>query len=220
MFIGHYGISFAAKRADQRIPLWILFLATQLVDIFWALLVLLGRERARIKPGLLAASPLDLYYMPYTHSLPSAFVWAGTAALGYWLLRRWFSLGGAAWLVGLTVGSHWLLDFIAHRPDMPLYGNYHKVGLGLWNSVAATLLAEGGLLCGGVFLYLRSSKPKTASGRYGFALLALALLALQVANILGPPPPSSRVVALTGLAAYFILAAIVYWLERPETVKI
>ena len=161
MFIGHYGISFAAKSADQRIPLWILFLATQLVDIFWAIFVLLGRERARIKPGLLAASPLDLYYMPYTHSLPSAFFWAGAAVLGYWLLRRWCNLSGAAWLVGLTVGSHWLLDFIAHRPDMPLYGNYHKVGLGLWNSVAARCWPKAACSVAGFsYTYARQSlKP-------------------------------------------------------------
>jgi hypothetical protein len=215
MFIGHYGISFAAKSLDDKIPLWLLFLAAQLVDIGWAVLILSGHERARITPGLMAASPLDLYYMPYTHSLPSAFGWAGAAAVGYWLWRRWTNWDGAAWLVGLTVFSHWMLDFIAHRPDMPLYGNYYKVGLGLWNSLPATLTVEGGLLCGGVFLYLRAAQGR----RLGFVLLALALVAMQLANLLGPPPPSSRVVALTGLGAYLTLAAIVYRLERRRNTQ-
>jgi membrane-bound metal-dependent hydrolase YbcI (DUF457 family) len=212
MFIGHYGVSFAVKSADKSPPLWVLFLAAQLVDIFWAVLVLMNHERARITPGLMAASPLDLYYMPYTHSLPSAFVWAGAAALGYWLPQRLVNLDGSAWLVGLTVLSHWFLDFIAHRPDMPLYGNYYKVGLGLWNFIPATLVVEGGLLLGGVFLYLRAQQGRRA----GFVLLAFALLAVQLANLFGPPPPSSRAVALTGLCAYLILAAVVYWLERKQ----
>lgn len=213
MFIGHYGISFAVKSADDKIPLWILFLAAQLVDIFWAVLVLLGRERARITPGLMAASPLDLYYMPYTHSLPSAFFWAGAAALGYTLLQRFTNLRGGAWLVALTVFSHWILDFIAHRPDMPLYGNYYKVGLGLWNSLPATLLVEGGLLCGGVFLYLRKQQTRP---RYDFVILAAVLLVMQTAMLFGPPPPSSRAVALMGLGAYLTLAAVVYRLERKR----
>src|SRR5512138_1704942 len=132
MFIGHYGPSFAIKALRPAIQLWILFIAVQLVDVAWAILVLLGIEKVRIVPGITATNPLDLYYMPYTHSLTAAVSWAVLAAVAYRLLRRgdgW----PAAWLVGAAVLSHWVLDWLVHRPDLPLYGNQSKVGLGLWD---------------------------------------------------------------------------------------
>jgi membrane-bound metal-dependent hydrolase YbcI (DUF457 family) len=133
MFVGHYGVSFAVKSMDQRIPLWALFIAAQLLDVLWAPFVLLGVEKVRIVPGITASNPLDLYYMPYTHSLLAAALWS-IVALGAWRLWRRTRTGArAALLVALAVFSHWVLDFLVHRPDLPLYDNTAKVGLGLWN---------------------------------------------------------------------------------------
>jgi len=120
MFIGHYGPSFAIKAIRPAIPLWLLFIAVQLVDVAWAVLVLLGMEKVRIVPGITASNPLDLYYMPYTHSLAASVLWSVAAIvlckslLG---VRTWRT---AAW-IGLAVFSHWILDLLVHRPDLPLY---------------------------------------------------------------------------------------------------
>src|SRR5437899_8983271 len=120
MFVGHYGISFAAKRLDKTIPLWVLFLAVQLLDLGWGVFVPLGIEKVRIVPGITASNPLDLYYMPYTHSLVAALAWSGFAFLcakvfGSASLRA----GRSALFLALAVLSHWLLDLLVHRPDLP-----------------------------------------------------------------------------------------------------
>src|SRR3569833_2170666 len=149
MFVGHYGMSFAARRIDDRIPLWVLFIAVQLLDVLWAPLVLLGIEKVRIVPGITASNPLDLYYMPYTHSLLAAFVWSCVAGITYQTVaspaRRTTSI-----VVALAVFSHWVLDFLVHRPDLPLYDSVAKVGLGLWNAPALALGLEIVLLFGGI----------------------------------------------------------------------
>ena len=153
MFVGHYGVSFAAKRGDSSIPLWVLFIAVQLLDVAWAPLVLLGIEKVRIVPGITASNPLDLYYMPYTHSLLAAILWSIGAFLLYRLVVP-SARALAALLVGLSVFSHWVLDLLVHRPDLPLYDNTAKVGLGLWNRPVLALGLEAALLFGGILLYL------------------------------------------------------------------
>ena len=160
MYVGHYAASFAAKAVDKRIPLWVLFTAAQFVDVLWTVFALLGIEKLRIVPGITASNPLDLYYYPYTHSLLASFVWLGVAVVGCRLLRP----GEGAWrrglIVGLAVFSHWLLDFLVHRPDLPLYGNSLKVGLGLWNYPVPAFLLEAGVLVGGMWLYYRAAAPQ------------------------------------------------------------
>ena len=130
MFVGHYGASFAAKAIDKSIPLWLLFIAAQFVDVLWAVFVPLGIEKVRIVPGFTVTNALDLYYMPFTHSLVGAVGWSLAALLVYSLVRRSARWLGAA-LVGGTVLSHWFLDLLVHKPDLPLYDNALKVGLGL-----------------------------------------------------------------------------------------
>src|SRR5881398_1656372 len=122
MFVGHYGVSFAAKRGDRSIPLWTLFVLVQLLDVFWSLFVFFGVEKVRIVPGITASNPLDLYYMPYTHSLAAAILWAGVAIVLCKPLRGVRDWSAAA-LVGVAVFSHWVLDFLVHRPDLALYDN-------------------------------------------------------------------------------------------------
>jgi hypothetical protein len=212
MFVGHYGAAFAIKRADHAIPLWILFLAVQLLDVFWAPFVLVGIEKVRIVPGMTASNPLDLYYMPYTHSLVAALLWSAAAFVAYRLLGRTRSGGQAALLVALAVFSHWVFDFVVHRPDLPLYDDTAKVGLGLWNLPAIGFALEGTLLFGGMWLYLSTAPVR----RLPVAAFALGMLAMQAYVFLGPPPVSSKAVAWTALAAYAVFAAIVARLELPH----
>jgi len=212
MFIGHYGVGFAAKRIDPSIPLWVLFVAVQLLDVFWAPFVLLGIEKVRIVPGITASNPLDLYYMPYTHSLLAALLWSAGAFLAYRLLgpRR----GGpmAAVVVGLAVLSHWPLDLLVHRPDLPLYDDTVKVGLGLWNLPMVALALEATLLFGGMWLYFGVAAPP----RGPMVVFGLAMVTIQVYVFFGPPPVSDRAAAWTGLAGYTIFSAVAARLERRQ----
>ncbi len=207
MFVGHYGVSFAAKKADPAIPLWVLFIAVQLLDVLWAPFVLLGIEKVRIVPGFTASNPLDLYYMPYTHSLLAATGWSVVAFLVYRALRP--GPGGAAAIVGVAVFSHWVLDFLVHRPDLPLYDNTAKVGLGLWNRPAVALGLEALLLFGGMWLYLRHTARRTAMLAFG-----VVMLAIQAYVFFGPPPSSDKAAAGTAFASYVIFALVIRALER------
>lgn len=212
MFVGHYGVSFAVKRADPSIPLWVLFIAVQLVDVFWAPFILLGIEKVRIVPGMTASNPLDLYYMPYTHSLVAALLWSAGALVVYRALGRWRPSRKAAMLIALAVFSHWLFDFLVHRPDLPLYGNTAKVGLGLWNLPVIAFALEAVLLFGGMWLYLTTAPVR----RVPVAVFGLVMLAIQAYVFFGPPPVSDRALAWTALAAYAVFAAVVARLERPH----
>ncbi len=215
MFVGHYGPSLAIKAVRPELPLWLLFVAAQLVDIAWAMLVLGGIEKLRIVPGITAANPLDLYYMPYTHSLVATLLWSVAAAVVCRIVFRWKGWGPAMW-VGVAVLSHWVLDWLVHRPDLPLYGNSLKVGLGLWNCVGLSLGLEVLVLGGGLWLYLRRTSGITMIGRYGPVVFALMMLAVQVASLVGPLPPSPAAVAASGLGAYLVFAAVAGWIDRQR----
>ena len=216
MFVGHYGPSLAAKALKKSIPLWVLFLAAQLVDVFWAIFVLLGIEKVRIAPGITATSPLDLYYMPYTHSLVAALVWSVAAAVIYRFASK---LNGwsAAMIVGAAVFSHWILDLLVHRPDLPLYDNAFKVGLGLWNYPVIAFVLEAAILFGGMYLYLRATKSTGRGGRYGMIIFGVIMLVVQSSVFFGPPPPSDNAVAVMALVSYFVFAGVAYWLERKRS---
>ena len=203
MFVGHYGVSFAAHRMNRNIPLWVLFIAVQLLDVFWAPFILIGIEKVRIVPGITASNPLDLYYMPYTHSLIAAIGWS---AAGYGLYQLWRRpAGGAAMLVGLAIFSHWILDFVVHRPDLPLYNDTAKVGLGLWNSPALAFGLEAALLFGGMWLFLRGQ----AGPKAGMVIFGSIMLAIQAVVFFGPPPTSDTAAAITALLAYGLFATFV-----------
>jgi hypothetical protein len=214
MFVGHYGVSFAIKGANKSISLWLLFVAVQLVDVLWAIFVLIGVEKVRIIPGITATNPLDLYYMPYTHSLVGAFFWSAVAFVGYKLARR--NTGYAALLVAAAVLSHWALDLIVHRPDLPLYDDTLKMGFGVWNYPAVAFGLEAIILIAGILIYLSSSKPRSVVGKYGIPAFAILLLVLQSVVFFGAPPTSPTAAALTALLSYVVLAAIAFWLERKR----
>ncbi len=217
MFVGHYGPSFIAKRLSPGIPLWMLFIAVQLVDVFWAIFILLGVERVRIVPGFTETNALDLYYMPYTHSLPGAVAWSLAAAVLYRLVK---GSGRDGVVVGAAVFSHWPLDFIVHRPDLALYDDVAKVGLGLWEYPYVTLLLEGTLLLGAMAWFMSGSRPLTRRQRFGMPAFGLAILLMQTSMLFAPPPASDRAMATTALIAYGLFAAAIAWLERgPATLK-
>jgi len=212
MFVGHYGVSFAARRLDHSPPLWLLFIAVQLLDVLWAPFVLLGIERARIVPGITASNPLDLYYMPYTHSLVAALLWSAVALALYRLRREGSGSRTAAVIVGLAVFSHWVLDFVVHRPDLPLYDDTAKVGLGLWNRPALAFALEAAVLFGGMALYLGGQRGP----RLPMILFGLGMLVVQAYVFFGPPPISIQAAALTALASYTVFAAVASWLESKR----
>jgi hypothetical protein len=213
VFVGHYGVSYASKRADWNVPLWALFLSVQFLDVLWGIFVLAGLERVRITPGITATNPLDLYYMPYTHSLIGAIVWSIVAGLLYWRWRGHREGGHGSLIVGLAVLSHWFLDLIVHRPDLPLVGDRFKVGLGLWNQPAVAFALEAVILTAGLWLYLRSSERISRLGTTGPLAFVALMLAVQAMTFFGAPPSSPTGAAVTALAAYFVLAGMAGWLE-------
>lgn len=211
MFVGHYSVSFAAKRVEPSIPLWVLFIAVQLLDVLWAPFVLLGIEKVRITPGITASNPLDLYYMPYTHSLVAALAWSIAALLVYRLGVR-TAPPRAAGVVGVAVFSHWVLDFLVHRPDLPLYDNTAKIGLGMWNFRAVAFGLEIVLLFGGMLWYFTLGTAR----RGAMIVFGIIMLAIQAYVFFGPPPASDKAAAVTALLSYAVFAVIIRALERKQ----
>jgi hypothetical protein len=219
MFVGHYGPSLAAKAAKNSIPLWVLFIAVQLLDVFWSVFVLLGIEKVRIVPGITATNPLDLYYMPYTHSLVGALLWSITAGIAYYVFRKADGWSAAA-IVAVAVFSHWVLDWLVHRPDLPLYDNSFKVGLGLWNYPLLASALEIAFLFSGMYLYMKMTRPIAHGGQVGVVIFGLVMLAVQAFVFFGPPPSSDKAAAVTALLVYFAFVGIAYWLERKRAPRI
>ena len=215
MFIGHFALGFGAKRMVPPLSLGTAFLACQLADLLWPTFVLLGLETFKIRPGITAVTPLDFTSYPYSHSLVALLLWGAALALIYWALRRSRPTAGlAAGVVAALVVSHWVLDFVSHRPDMPLtLRGSEKVGLGLWNSVPATLAVELLLFALGMILYARSTRARDRWGTLGLWGLVAFLVIVYFANLFGPPPPSVGAVAWSAQAIW-LLVAWGYWVDR------
>jgi len=163
MFLGHYGLAFAAKRLSPRTCLGWFLAATVTLDLLWPVFLLLGLEHVRIAPGITVMTPFDFYDYPITHSLVGALGWSIALAALYSAFNR--DRGGGL-IVGALVTSHWVLDAVVHRPDLPLYPGGPLIGLGLWNSVPGTLIVEGVLWIGGVWIYLKSTTAQSPTGHY------------------------------------------------------
>ncbi len=212
MFIGHFALGFGAKRAAPAVSLGTAFLACQLADLLWPTFVLFGLESFEIRPGITVVTPLDFTRYPYSHSLVALLLWGAALGLVYWSFRR--SGPAAALVVGALVLSHWVLDFLSHRPDMPLtLGGTERVGLGLWNSLPGTLAVEGLLYAVGVGLYARSTRARDRWGTLGLWGLVAFLGIIYLANLYGPPPPSVAAVAWSAQAMW-LLVAWGYWVDR------
>ncbi len=216
MFVGHYSVSFLAKSLEKTIPLWVLFIAVQFVDILWAIFVIFGIEKVRIIPNFTKSNSLDLYFMPYTHSLVGALGWSALIFGIYFLWRRKKSPrpAFAALLVGLAVFSHWILDLIVHTSDLSLYDDTYKMGFGLWNLPQIAFPLELLFLGGGLWFYLRSTKASSATGRFGMLIFVLFLIIVQYYALFGPVPETTTSFSITALVFYFGFSGIALWLER------
>jgi hypothetical protein len=216
MFIGHFALGLAAKRATPRVSLAVLFAAAQFADLLWPVLLVLGLEQVRIDPGNTAFTPLDFVSYPYSHSLLLLAVWGVALAL----VCRPFARGTLAFAVisGLVV-SHWVLDFVTHRPDVPLYPGGPKLGLGLWNSIPATVAVEVPMFVAGLWVYTRATHARDRIGRWAFAALVVTLLLIYFANIFSPPPPSVKALSIVAIIGGALFTAWSWWADRHRDVS-
>lgn len=217
MFLGHYGVAFALKRAEPKLSLGTLFVAVQLADLLWGVFLLLGWEHARIVPGYTSVNPLEFLDYPISHSLVAALVWGVVAAAFYysWPTRDITRHRQAAVVVGLAAFSHYPLDVLVHVRDLPLAGNDSpNLGLGLWNNLTATVIAELLVLGIGVAVYagLRSQRRPVRFGR--LAVLVVILIATYLASLYGPLPPNMATVAVSDVVFILAIAAVAAWADR------
>lgn len=213
MFIGHFAVAFASKRVAPRTSLGLLVAAVSLLDLLWPILVLAGVEVVRIDPGNTAVTPLDFVSYPYSHGLAFVCLW-GAVFAGAYFARSRYSRGAVMIFIGVV--SHWVLDVISHRPDMPLYPGSERIGLGLWNSLPATVLVEGTAFALGVWLYAAGTRARDATGRWAWWALVVLLLIIYAGNLAGSPPPSSTAVAAVALAAW-VFPLWAWWIDRHRT---
>lgn len=213
MILGHYAVAFAAKFYAPRASLGTLMLAALLLDLLCAVFLLLGWESLRIVPGLMAASPLDFQHFPISHSLLSAFILGAVLSGGYHVFRRY---PRGAMVLAFAVVSHWLLDAVVHRPDLPLWpGSDIKLGLGGWNSIMATLVVELSLFAAGVLMYTRVTHPRDRTGTRGLLVMVAFLVVIFLITLFIPPPSNEEVVALLGLAQW-LMVPWAYWIDRQR----
>lgn len=222
MFIGHYGIALAAKKVDKNISLGFLFFATQFADILFFTLVLLGIEKMSFAPGITKVSPLDFTYYPYSHGLAASFIWTGLFFVVSKIApsKSDSNKNKIALAMGATVLSHFLLDVIVHRADLPLLGgDSYKIGLGLWNYVLASFLIELLILLSGLWMYLKSTKGATFVGKYGMIIFSAFVTTVWMASLLTPTPSDFNIkgFAIFGLLFQLIVIGIVSWLDRSRT---
>jgi len=214
MFIGHFGLGFGAKRAAPAVSLGTLFIACQFADLLWPTLVILGYERVEVQTGATVMTPLNFISYPYSHSLMTLALWA--LAFGY--AFGWTRGRRAVPILAALVVSHWVLDVITHRPDIPILANERtKIGFGLWNSIPGTMLVEFGMYGIGLWIYLRSTKPLDRAGRWGFAALVAFLPVVYLANVFGPPPPTVSALWIAAFAGAVVLTVWAWWADRHRT---
>jgi membrane-bound metal-dependent hydrolase YbcI (DUF457 family) len=213
MFIGHLAVGLAGKRIAPRVPLPALILAPILLDGLWPIFLLLGWERVRIDRGNTPVSPFDFQHYPWSHSLLMTLIWSALVALGYRTLTR--DGRGALWL-GAAVTSHWVLDWVTHRPDLPLWPGGPLVGLGLWRSLAGTVVIEVGMFLVGLWFYLRVTRPRGWMGRLSLWSLVVTLLYLYVGNLQPlPGGATEHAIALFGLLGWLFIPW-AWWIERTR----
>ena len=218
MFVGHYSVAFAIKSDRNRIPLWLLFIAVQFLDYVWAVLVLVGIEKLRVIPGFTAASMLDAYYMPYSHSLIAALFWSAFAAGIYRAAWRDKAPHSAALLVGLAVFSHWLLDLIVHPRDLAVYDNTWKLGFGLWNHRTLAFALEVGILAAAILVYLRRNEL-TRVRTWGVIAFGLMLFVVQVGDTFVPRSPLSDRMTAVGVLIFYTLFVVSAWFVADRSLQ-
>jgi hypothetical protein len=212
MFLGHFAVGFAAKRAAPRASLGTLFAAAQLADLLWPIFLLAHAEHVEVRPGATAVTPLEFVSYPYSHSLVALTVWAALFAGGYALIRR------DGWAAPLTIAvavlSHWGLDLLTHKPDLPVtLSGPTRLGFGLWSSLPGTVVLELAMFALGIWVYLRATTRRDAIGRLGLRVLVVFLIVVYIVSVSGPVPPTARVVAMSALAIW-LLVPWAAWVDR------
>jgi membrane-bound metal-dependent hydrolase YbcI (DUF457 family) len=216
MFIGHLGIGFATKRALPRESLGVLLAAPIFLDLLWPIFVATGVESVRIDPGNTVVTPLDFHHYPWSHSLVMALVWSAVVGAAFFALRRDKRTG---LVLGASVFSHWLLDFISHSPDLPLYpGGTTQVGLGLWNSLAGTLVIEAAMFAIGVAIYVKTTRPASRANSWLLGGLVVTLVGMYLAAVFGPPPPNVTAIVVSDVAAALFLAWGA-WVDKKRNIR-
>lgn len=214
MFIGHFGLGFAAKKASHKPSLGTAFFAAQFIDLLWPFFLLSGIEKVSIDPGNTAFTPLNFISYPFSHSLVAVLVWSFLFGGIYYFVKKDKK---SSLLLALLVISHWLLDLIVHRPDLPLsLSEETKLGFGLWNNKVLTIVVETIIFFGGVMLYAINTKAKNKTGTYSLWGLVVFFLLIYVMNLLGDPPPDAKTIGYVGLAQWlFVLWG--YWIDVNRT---
>ncbi|WP_164118021.1 hypothetical protein [Sphingorhabdus sp. Alg239-R122] len=220
MFIGHFAPAFIAaahvrNTSKTNAPgLGTFFVAAQLVDFGFFAFTLLGIEKMRITPGISAMNSMDLYHMPYTHSLLGTLLWGAVFAVLVYLATRHKT--ASIW-AGLIVLSHWFIDLLVHIPDLTLAGGGDKIGLGLWDCPRIAIPLELALIGGAIFYYIKLTGQKRGTGRWRLRLLITALLAVQLFNWFAEPPVQFGAdMAVTALAAFAVLALLAAWTGKSR----
>jgi hypothetical protein len=214
MFLGHYAVALGAKRAAPQASLGTLFAAAAFLDLIWPVLVIVGIEHVVVAPGSTAFTPLRFEDYPYSHSLLMSVVWALVFGGALFLYRR---SARSALVVGALVLSHWVLDAVVHRPDLPLVpGGSERIGFGLWNSIPATLAVELTMFALGLGIYLRTTRALDRTGRLGFYAFAVFVLVIYAGAAFGPPPPSANAVAWSAMGQWLVILWAA-WVDRHRT---
>lgn len=211
MFLGHFGAGFAGKKFSKSASLGTYFMAAQWIDLLWPILLLLGIEKVKIEPGISNVTPLNFNYYPFTHSLAAAIIWGVIFGVIYFLIKK---NAKTSIILGVFVVSHWVLDFLVHIPDLPIFpGPELKVGLGLWNSFTATIILEGLIFGIGIYLYYKVTKTKNKTGTYSLIGLVVFLILIYISNLFGPPPDSVKAIGIVGNAQWLIILW-GYWIDK------
>ena len=217
MFVGHFGLAFAAKKVASKTSLGALVFATEFVDLLWPICLLLGIEHVAIVPGITRMTPLDFTDYPITHSLLMGVVWALIVGVVYFVLRR--NRRGAC-VVAVGVLSHWILDWVTHRPDLLLYpGATTKYGLGLWNHPAAEMILEGGIFVIGVIMYLKATAARDKAGSYGTWSLIVFLFAGWILALFGGAPPPNAKALAWGSLLIWITVPWAWWTDKHRAIR-
>jgi len=205
MFVGHFALAFGAKRYTPQVSLGVLFLACQLADLLWPNLVLLGLESFAVEPGNTAMTPINFLHYPYSHSLVALLAWGAIFGVSYAVLNR-TGIKTALIIAGLVL-SHWVLDVVTHRPDMPIaLGDSVRIGFGLWNVPVLAVVTEMLIFVAGIWLYAAHTKARDRVGSIGFWALVIFMLIVYSGAVIGPPPPSIDAVIWPAQAMWFIVA--------------
>jgi hypothetical protein len=216
MLAGHIGAAMALGRAERRVNVGVLVAAALFLDIILWLFVLFGWESVTI-PGDFGSTHQPEFHFPYSHGLVASVVWSAIAAAGAWAAYAHFGSvrARATMLIAGAVLSHWLLDALVHRPELPLFGATSRmVGIALWDNMPIALAVEAALVVFGILLFIRGcALPRGKS--VTIAVLSLFVLALTIFGMtLAPPPPSARVMAGSSLASIVAVCALFAWLGR------